>query len=130
MDGTREPLLAEESPSRGNVGGAGGAAWGSRLPGYPHYRRLPSASPTRYLEDDVMSAQDKMLMSQDDQLHLISNSVGSLKTVSKQIGIELDEQAVMLDDLNTELENADSKLDSTLKKVARVLHMNNGRLDF
>lgn len=32
----------------------------------------------------------------------------------------------MLDDLNTELENADSKLDSTLKKVAKVLHMNNG----
>lgn len=32
----------------------------------------------------------------------------------------------MLDDLNTELENADSKLDSTIKKVARVLHMNNG----
>lgn len=32
----------------------------------------------------------------------------------------------MLDDLNTELENADSKLDSTLKKVAKVLHMSNG----
>lgn len=32
----------------------------------------------------------------------------------------------MLDDLNTELENADSKLDSTIKKVAKVLHMNNG----
>lgn len=33
----------------------------------------------------------------------------------------------MLDDLNTELENADSKLDSTIKKVAKVLHMNNGK---
>lgn len=33
----------------------------------------------------------------------------------------------MLDDLNTELENADSKLDSTIKKVAKVLHMNNGQ---
>lgn len=36
----------------------------------------------------------------------------------------------MLDDLNTELENTDSKLDSTLKKVAKVLHMNNGMLIF
>ena len=34
----------------------------------------------------------------------------------------------MLDDMNTDLENADSKLDSTMKKVARVLHINNGKI--
>lgn len=32
----------------------------------------------------------------------------------------------MLDDMSTELENAGSKLDSNLKKIAKVLHMNNG----
>ena len=30
--------------------------------------------------------------------------------------------------MNTDLENADSKLDSTMKKVARVLHINNGKI--
>ncbi|CAH2034892.1 unnamed protein product, partial [Iphiclides podalirius] len=125
-DGTaREPLLGEESPMHF------GNSWTS-TPKYSKYSKLANQtdSPNRfdaYNDADIMSMQEKMLMSQDDQLHVISNSVGSLKTVSKQIGIELDEQAVMLDDLNTELENADSKLDSTIKKVAKVLHMNNDR---
>jgi syntaxin 6 len=33
----------------------------------------------------------------------------------------------MLDDFGNELENTDSKLDSTMKKVAKVLHMTNGK---
>lgn len=33
----------------------------------------------------------------------------------------------MLDEFGTELENTDSKLDSTLKKMAKVLHMSNGK---
>ncbi|XP_063394248.1 syntaxin-6 [Cydia fagiglandana] len=120
----REPLLGEESPMHfGNT-------WTS-TPKYSKYSKLASQtdSPNRFdaYDNDIMSMQEKMLVNQDDQLQVISNSVGTLKTVSKQIGIELDEQAGMLDDLNTELENADSKLDSTIKKVAKVLHMNNDR---
>ncbi|CAH0703301.1 unnamed protein product [Spodoptera exigua] len=124
-DGTaREPLLGDESPvhNMSNV-------W-TATPKYTKYSKLANQtdSPNRFdYDSDIMSMQEKMLTSQNDQLQVISHSVGSLKTVSKQIGIELDEQAVMLDDLNTELENADSKLDSTLKKVAKVLHMNNDR---
>lgn len=33
----------------------------------------------------------------------------------------------MLDEFGTELENTDSKLDSTMKKVAKVLHLSNGK---
>lgn len=57
----------------------------------------------------------------------MSESVGTLKTVSRQIGSELDEQAVMLDDFGTDMENLDSKLDSTMKKVAMALHLSNGK---
>lgn len=90
-DGTaREPLLGEESPMHfGNT-------W-TATPKYSKYSKLANQtdSPSRFEYDsDIMSIQDKMLMNQDEQLHVISNSVGSLKTVSKQIGIELDEQAV------------------------------------
>lgn len=35
----------------------------------------------------------------------------------------------MLDDFGNELENTESKLDTTMKKVAKVLHMNNGEYD-
>ncbi|KAL0902044.1 hypothetical protein ABMA27_000011 [Loxostege sticticalis] len=119
-DGTaREPLLGDESPVHF------GNSWTS-TPKYSKYSKLASHdSPAR--DDELLAAQERMLGSQHDQLQVISHSVGSLKTLSKQIGSELDDQAVMLDDLNTELENADSKLDSTIKKVAKVLHMNNDR---
>lgn len=33
----------------------------------------------------------------------------------------------MLDDFGNELETTESKLDTTMKKVAKVLHMNNGK---
>lgn len=51
-------------------------------------------SPThRYLGESV-SVQQRMLQGQDEQLDVISDSIGTLKTVSRQIGLELDEQAV------------------------------------
>lgn len=91
-DGTaREPLLGEESPMHF------GNSWTS-TPKYTKYSKLASQtdSPTRFdtYDSDIMSMQDKMLNNQNDQLHMIGESVGSLKTVSKQIGAELDEQAV------------------------------------
>lgn len=122
-DGTaRQPLL--ESPPVT-------PPWHS-TPKYSKYSKLENQtdSPSRYDDrfmSDVNSGQQKMFDSQDEQLHVISNSVGSLKTVSRQIGIELDEQAVMLDDFNGELENVDSKLDTTMKKIAKVLHISNDR---
>lgn len=33
----------------------------------------------------------------------------------------------MLDDFGNELDTTETKLDSTMRKVAKVLHMNNGK---
>lgn len=96
-DGTaREPLLSEESPMHFGHHNM----WAS-TPKYSNYSKLANQtdSPTRLYDtydNDIMSMQDKMISSQNDQLQVISNSVGSLKTVSKQIGIELDEQAMQV----------------------------------
>ena len=57
----------------------------------------------------------------------MSSSVGILKNISSSISRELDEQAIMLDDLNADVEVADSKLDSVMKKMAKVLHMTSDR---
>lgn len=84
-------------------------------------------SPNRQFLDDTLAQQSRMFRDQDEQLEIISDSVGTLKTVSRQIGNELDEQAVMLDDFGNELENMDSKLDSTMKKMAKVLRLSNDR---
>ena len=42
----------------------------------------------------IMQQQVSMVKQQDEQLVLISGSVGALKSMSRQIGSELDEQAL------------------------------------
>ncbi|KAJ8922218.1 hypothetical protein NQ315_004155 [Exocentrus adspersus] len=87
-------------------------------------------SPQRQFLNDTLSQQQYMTRQQEDHLEAISDSLGSLKTVSRHIGVELDDQAGMLDEFGTELENTESKLDSTMKKVAKVLRMSNGKFHF
>ena len=36
----------------------------------------------------------------------------------------------MLDEFGNELDNTETKLDSTMKKVAKVLHMSNGKSEY
>lgn len=50
-------------------------------------------SPQRQFLGSTLNQQEHMLRQQDEQLEVISDSIGSLKTVSRQIGIEVDEQA-------------------------------------
>lgn len=90
-----------------------------------HYGGNLDSPGHRYVGETV-SIQQRMIQGQDEQLDMISDSIGTLKTVSRQIGVELDEQAVMLDDFGNEFDTTESKLDTTMKKVAKVLHMNNG----
>lgn len=42
--------------------------------------------------NNINSLQNHMMLEQDDQLELIADSIGTLKNMSRQIGIELDEQ--------------------------------------
>lgn len=51
-------------------------------------------SPNRKFLDNTLQNQNNMMREQDDQLDMISESIGTLKTVSRQINSELDEQAV------------------------------------
>lgn len=51
-------------------------------------------SPSHRFVGDQVAVQQRMLLGQDEQLDVISDSIGTLKTVSRQIGLELDEQAV------------------------------------
>lgn len=55
-----------------------------------HYVESPS---NRFLNEQF-TLQSRMLAQQDEQLDVISDTVGQLKTVSRHIGSELDEQAV------------------------------------
>lgn len=64
---------------------------------------------------------------QDEQLELVSGTIGVLKNMSERIGMELDEQSVMLDDFTHEVDNTQSRLDNVMKKLAKVSHMTSDR---
>ncbi|CAG2249618.1 STX6 [Mytilus edulis] len=103
----------------------------SNGPNRPHdkYTRLDQEmerSNQRYIEDT--SQQQQLIMrTQDDNMDLISKSVGSLKNMSQQIGSELEEQNVMLDEFHTEMDHTESRMDVTMKKLAKVMHMSNDK---
>ncbi|XP_026461567.1 syntaxin-6-like [Ctenocephalides felis] len=84
-------------------------------------------SPSHSIVGENVSLQQRMIRGQDEQLDVLSDSIGTLKTVSRQIGAELDEQAVMLDDFGHEIEGTESKLDSTMKKIATAMHLSNDK---
>lgn len=71
--------------------------------------------------------QAALLRDQDGQLGAMSESVGAVRDISRDIGGELDEQAVMLDEFGAEIEQAETKLDATMRKMSKVLHMSNGK---
>jgi len=80
----------------------------------------------RFLED-VGAQQQMIIKSQDDQLDMIGSSVKVLKDMSHHIGNELDEQSVMLDDFSREMETTETRMDTVMKKISKVLHMSNDR---
>ncbi|KAK0065999.1 syntaxin-6 [Biomphalaria pfeifferi] len=77
--------------------------------------------------NDTQQQQKLLIRSQDDQLDMIGSSVGVLKNMSQQIGNELEDQNLMLDEFHHEMDNTENKMDQTMKKMAKVLHMSNDR---
>ncbi|KIH51788.1 SNARE domain protein [Ancylostoma duodenale] len=70
----------------------------------------------------------QIIRDQDEDLVLVGKSVNTLKHMSYKIGDELDQQAVMLDDLGQEMDTVDTKLDGVMKKIAKLTHMDDGML--
>ena len=87
--------------------------------GYGQFSNTSSgtASSTAQLIAQQQMQQEQLVAQQDNHLQIMSESVGNLRNVSGAIGNELDEQAVMLDEFGTEIENAESKLDATMRKM-------------
>jgi len=92
------------------------------------YSRLPSSADSPHREYIVqLEQQQEMLRRQDETMDLMSDSMGNIRNMSEHIANELDEQAVMLDEFGAEIEHADSRLDATMKKMAKVLHLSDDR---
>ncbi|XP_033820811.1 syntaxin-6 [Periophthalmus magnuspinnatus] len=106
--------------------GAQGPIW---QPGPDKYSRLDRQlqnANSQFIEEQ-QTQQQLIAGQQDEQLELVSGTIGVLKNMSERIGMELDEQAVMLDDFGHEMDNTQSRLDNVMKKLAKVSHMTSDR---
>ncbi|XP_018020780.1 syntaxin-6 [Hyalella azteca] len=75
----------------------------------------------------ILQQQQAVMAQQDEQLEELASSMSVLKQMSRQVGQEVDEQAVMLDEFGHEMEHTQSKMDNTLNKIAKVMHLTNDR---
>ncbi|KAM4675584.1 syntaxin-10 [Discoglossus pictus] len=101
----------------------------SNKPTSDRYSRLDDeiiSGNSRYVEDQ-QAQQQLIIDEQDAELELVSGSIRVLKNMSGRIGDELDEQAVMLEDFSHEMENTQTRMDSVLKRMAKVSHMTTDR---
>ena len=87
----------------------------------PSHKTNPNyTNSTHELLQQQIHQQEHLVQHQDAQLSQMSQSVGTLRNVSTAIGSELDEQAVMLDEFGAEIEQAETKLDATMRKMVRI----------
>ncbi|XP_039623256.1 syntaxin-6 isoform X1 [Polypterus senegalus] len=107
-------------------GGIQGKSWNSGGDKYMRLDRELQSANSQFIEDQ-QSQQQLIMEQQDDQLELVSGSIGVLKNMSQRIGQELDEQAVMLDDFSHDMDSTQSRLDNVMKKLAKVSHMTSDR---
>merc|ERR1712083_936121 len=75
-----------------------------------------------------MGEQQQMTMrKQDETMDMMADSMGNIRSMSENIANELDEQAVMLDEFGSEIEHAETRMDATMRKMAKVLHLSGDR---
>ncbi|XP_067584922.1 syntaxin-6 isoform X1 [Pseudorca crassidens] len=118
--------LAERKNRQALLGDSGGQNWSTgTMDKYGRLDRELQLANSHFIEEQ-QAQQQLIVEQQDEQLELVSGSIGVLKNMSQRIGGELEEQAVMLDDFSHELESTQSRLDNVMKKLAKVSHMTSG----
>uniref|UniRef100_A0A8C9UL89 Syntaxin-6 n=1 Tax=Spermophilus dauricus TaxID=99837 RepID=A0A8C9UL89_SPEDA len=118
--------LAERKNRQALLGDSGSQTWSTGTTDqYGRLDRELHLANSHFIEEQ-QAQQQLIVEQQDEQLELVSGSIGVLKNMSQRIGGELEEQAVMLDDFSHELESTQSRLDNVMKKLAKVSHMTSG----
>lgn len=80
----------------------------------------------RYI-DDTQAQQQILISQQDNQLEHVHRSVSVLKSMGGQIGNELEEQAIIIDELSHEVDQTDSRLQTVLVRVEKMLRLADDR---
>ncbi|XP_074763030.1 syntaxin-6 isoform X2 [Athene noctua] len=122
MSNSSMQALAERKNRQVLLGESGSQSWSTGPDKYSRLDRELHLANSHFIEEQ-QAQQQLIVEQQDEQLELVSGSIGVLKNMSQRIGGELEEQAVMLDDFSHELDSTQSRLDNVMKKLAKVSHM-------
>ncbi|XP_015725189.1 syntaxin-6 [Coturnix japonica] len=126
MSNSSMQALAERKNRQALLGESSSQNWSSGPDKYSRLDRELQLANSHFIEEQ-QAQQQLIVEQQDEQLELVSGSIGVLKNMSQRIGGELEEQAVMLDDFSHELDSTHSRLDNVMKKLAKVSHMTSDR---
>ncbi|ROL40879.1 Syntaxin-6 [Anabarilius grahami] len=122
-------VTVSEKKNRQTLMGDGvsrGPIWQPSADKYTRLDKELQTANSQFIEEQ-QTQQHLIAEQQDEQLELVSGTIGVLKNMSQRIGQELDEQAVMLDDFSHEMDSTQSRLDNVMKKLAKVSHMTSDR---
>ncbi|RKO96472.1 hypothetical protein CXG81DRAFT_12572 [Caulochytrium protostelioides] len=96
--------------------------------------RIVEANPTRFhlttaetnaaFMDREQQQQQQLMRRQDDQLDQVMHTVGNMKEVAYVIGRELEDQAVLLDDLEVKVDSASGKLQLGMNRMRDFIKSN------
>ncbi|OXV10459.1 hypothetical protein Egran_01780 [Elaphomyces granulatus] len=137
---TTTAAAAAASSSIGTTAGAGGAAGRGAASGLPNpsdFDALLSPDATaddaRGGDDDYYSSyeqqrQVELMQAQDQQLDGVLRTVGNLRQQANDMGRELEDQAVMLDDVDTLADRVGGKLQNGVKKIRQIVRKNEGEI--
>ena len=78
-------------------------------------------------EENEQVAQQTMMREQDEQLDDVYRTVGVIRGQAEEMGRELEEQGVMLDEVDTLADRVGGKLAIGTKKISEVIRRNEDR---
>lgn len=120
------PATITSSNTANNRGGAGGAKAAGKLPNPASFEDEQQNNDD---DDDpygefAAQQQEMMMREQDEQLDGVFQSVGVLRGQAVDMGRELEEQGVLLDEVDTLADRVGGKLSVGVKKVGEVIRKN------
>lgn len=98
---------------------------GSTLPNPADFDNVHNEGVDDYGEFE-QQRQMEMMHEQDEQLDGVFKTVGNLRQQADDMGRELEEQAVVLDEVDTLADRVGGKLQNGVKKVGHIIRKNEG----
>lgn len=109
-----------------------GRGAGSDLPNPSDFDNLLSPDAENRGDDYYSSLEQQrqveLMQSQDEQLDGVFRTVGNLRQQADDMGRELEEQGVMLDEVDTLADRVGGKLQNGLRRVKHIMRKNEGKL--